>query len=94
MGFSIWNLFKAGLLCTNAALILNRQRFLAKYGLDEFQPIGGSTNNQMMQQPQQQGEIPLKNQIVGLLHAVQYLKMPVIALNLLTVLFELILGGA
>lgn len=80
MGFSIWNLFKAGLLLTNSALILNRRRFLAKYGLDDMNNIEAAGS-------------PLKVQIAGLLHAVQYLKVPVITLNLLTVIFEIILGG-
>ena len=35
MGFSLYNLFKAGLLVTNAGLILNRGRFIAKYRLDD-----------------------------------------------------------
>lgn len=40
------------------------------------------------------GGVPLRAQIIGLLHAVQYLKVPVIVCNAITVLFELILGGA
>jgi uncharacterized protein with PQ loop repeat len=42
-------------------------------------PIGGTT--------------PLRTQLVGLLHAVQYLKVPVIAANIITIVFELLLGG-
>mmetsp|Transcript_27996 Transcript_27996/g.56104 ORF Transcript_27996/g.56104 Transcript_27996/m.56104 type:complete len:84 (+) Transcript_27996:98-349(+) len=83
MGFSILSLFKAGLLFTNSLLILHRRRFLAKYGLDDVANIGASPS-----------EAPLKAQAVGLLQAVQYLRVPVIALNLLTVVFEVILGGA
>ena len=49
-------------------MILNRRRFLSKYGLDDLNH---------MQQHQQQGahNAPLKAQLVGLLHAVQYLKV-------------------
>jgi immediate early response 3-interacting protein 1 len=73
---------QAGLLMTNAVLILNRRRFLSKYGLDNLNEL-------------QQGDAhPLRIQAVGLLHAVQYLKVPVIAANLITIVFELILGGA
>ena len=63
-------------------MILNRRRFLAKYGLDDITSMGhGGT------------EPPLQAQIVGLLHAVQYLKVPVIVANAVTILFELIFGS-
>lgn len=66
-------------------MILNRRRFLSRYGLDDLNSMvaggGGMDTN------------PLKAQIVGLLHAVQYLKVPVIAANIVTILFEIILGG-
>jgi hypothetical protein len=35
----------------------------------------------------------MKNQAVGLLQAVRWLRMPLIVLNLLVVVFELLLGG-
>ncbi len=38
-------------------------------------------------------ERPLQVQAIGLLQAVQYLKVPVIAGNMLTIVFELLLGG-
>jgi len=82
MGFSLWNIFKAGLLVTNSILILHRQRFLAKYGMDDVNNMGCNPS-----------ERPLKVQAIGLLNAVQYLKLPVIAANILTIVFELLLGG-
>lgn len=82
MGFSLWNLFKAGLLLTNSVMILHRRRFLAKYGLDDPNNMGCDPS-----------EKPLQVQLIGLLHAVQYLKVPVIAANGLTIVFELLLGG-
>eukprot|EP00540_Astrosyne_radiata_P023797 CAMPEP_0116844280 /NCGR_PEP_ID=MMETSP0418-20121206/12576_1 /TAXON_ID=1158023 /ORGANISM="Astrosyne radiata, Strain 13vi08-1A" /LENGTH=64 /DNA_ID=CAMNT_0004475167 /DNA_START=136 /DNA_END=330 /DNA_ORIENTATION=- len=63
-------------------MILNRQRFLIKYGLDDVQNMGVD--------PAQR---PLQAQAIGLLQAVQYLKVPVIIANILTIVFELILGG-
>ena len=71
---------QAGLLIVNAAMILNRPRFLAKYGLDDLQKAMNEGG-------------PLRIQAVGLLHAVSYLKMPVIVCNALTIVFEIILGG-
>ncbi|KAL3761323.1 hypothetical protein ACHAW5_001755 [Stephanodiscus triporus] len=82
MGFSLWNIFKAGLLFTNAFLVLHRKRFLARYGLDDVNNMGRHPS-----------ERPLQAQAIGLLQAVQYLKMPVIAANILTIIFELLLGG-
>mmetsp|Transcript_12384 Transcript_12384/g.26699 ORF Transcript_12384/g.26699 Transcript_12384/m.26699 type:complete len:84 (-) Transcript_12384:325-576(-) len=82
MGFSLWNIFKAGLLFTNSILILHRKRFLSKHGLDDVNNLGCDPS-----------ENPLKVQAIGLLNAVQYLKLPVIAANVLTIVFELLLGG-
>mmetsp|Transcript_13192 Transcript_13192/g.18912 ORF Transcript_13192/g.18912 Transcript_13192/m.18912 type:complete len:82 (+) Transcript_13192:42-287(+) len=80
MGFSLWNLLKASLLFTNSVLILNRRRFLAKYGLDDLNSVLPSDHR-------------LKLQAIGFLHAIQYLKVPIIALNSVAILFELLLGG-
>jgi len=82
MGFSLWNIFKSGLLLTNAVLILHRKRFLAKHRLDDVNNMGCNPS-----------ERPMKVQAIGLLQAVQYLKLPVIAGNILTIIFELLLGG-
>lgn len=67
---------------TNAIMILNRHRFLAKHGLDNV--------NNMTVDPSTR---PLQTQAIGLLQAVQYLKVPVIVANIITILFEMILGG-
>jgi hypothetical protein len=77
---------KVGLLLTNSLLILNRRRFLVKHGLDDLGNTGGSVPDQSSN--------PLKAQIAGLLHAVQYLKPVVIVANGITIVFELILGGS
>mmetsp|Transcript_7727 Transcript_7727/g.13957 ORF Transcript_7727/g.13957 Transcript_7727/m.13957 type:complete len:84 (-) Transcript_7727:753-1004(-) len=83
MGFSLWNIFKAGLLLTNSILILHRRRFLAKYGLDDVNNMGCDPS-----------ERPLQVQAIGLLQAVQYLKVPVIICNCFAIFFEMLLGGA
>mmetsp|Transcript_18140 Transcript_18140/g.24959 ORF Transcript_18140/g.24959 Transcript_18140/m.24959 type:complete len:83 (+) Transcript_18140:195-443(+) len=82
MGFSLWSIFKAGLLLTNSLMILHRRRFLATYGLDDINNMGCEPS-----------EKPLKAQAVGLLQAVQYLKVPVIAANIVTIVFEMLFGG-
>jgi len=73
---------QAGLLILNSLLILHRRRFLAKYGLDNINNLGSHPSEQ-----------PLKVQAIGLLQAVQYMRMPVIGANILTIIFELLLGG-
>ena len=78
--FELLSHFQVGLLLANSLLILNRQRFLSKYGLDDMS--GMNANN------------PLKAQMVSLLFAMQYLKPVVIVANFVTILFELILGGS
>ena len=71
-------------------MILHRKRFLAKYGLDDLNNLQQQNNGGGVAGG---GDNPLKANIVGLLHAVQYLKMPIIAANAITILFELILGS-
>jgi hypothetical protein len=77
MGFSLYNLFKAGLLVTNGLVVLHPQRFLAKIGYDQPSINGDS----------------LHNQIVGLLQAVSYLKAPLIVCNALVITVEILAGG-
>ena len=59
MGFSLYNMFKAALLLLNAFTILHPKRFLKRYGLHQQDITEGQS---------------LKNQVVGLLQAVGYLK--------------------
>jgi hypothetical protein len=73
---------QAGLLFINAILVLHRKRFLARYGLDDVNNMGCDPSKR-----------PLQTQAIGLLQAVQYLKVPVIAANMVTIVFELLLGG-
>ncbi len=79
MGFSIYNLFKAGLLVANGAAILHPKRFLSKYGL---------AGDQILDNPD-----PVKGQVAGLLQAVSYLKVPLIICNILVILVEVLAGG-
>lgn len=78
MSFTLFNIFKAILLLANAVAILHPQRFLAKYGYDQIDSMQPSTS--------------LKNQIVGGLQAVAYLKVPLIAVNCLIIIIEVLFG--
>ena len=66
----------------NGLMILHRRRFLAKYGFDDVGNMGCDPS-----------EKPLRVQAIGLLQAITYLKVPVIACNTITIVFEMILGG-
>ena len=68
----------------NSILILNRRRFLAKYGLDDINSTAVSATT---------AQNPLRTQAIGLLQAVHYLKVPVIVANIITILFEILIGG-
>ena len=77
--FSLGELFVAGLLCLNGAAILNEDRFLVKVGWG----YDASRN-----EPQS-----VKKQIINLLYAVRLLfTMPLMALNVLTIVFKLLVG--
>ena len=82
MGFSLYNLFKAGLLVTNGLVILHPKRFLSKLGLDPRKATDHVDDRSFQQ-----------NQIVGLLAAVSYLKVPLIACNILIIFIEIVAGG-
>lgn len=78
MAFSLFNIFKAGLLCANAVVVLHPKRFLAKYGLNEVNPHDDGS--------------ALRNQTVQFLQAAGYLKVPLIAINVIVIIVELLFG--
>ncbi|KAK8993137.1 hypothetical protein V6N11_033241 [Hibiscus sabdariffa] len=77
MGF--WTFLEGLLLFVNALAILNEERFLGprRWSLAEFQ--GGRRNT-------------LKGQIIGLIHACQFLRLPLILFNIITIVVKLISG--
>lgn len=78
---SLWTLLQAALMLLNAAAILNEQRFLDKYGLGI---------SQLAQMPAGEGPGALKHQIIGMLHASTYLRMPLIGINVVVILVKLV----
>jgi hypothetical protein len=67
------------ILFGNSVMILNRQRFLAKYEVGDITSTAGDSG--------------MKGSIAGLLHAASYLKVPMIFGNLLVIVVEIFLGG-
>ncbi|KAJ4821334.1 Immediate early response 3-interacting 1 [Rhynchospora pubera] len=76
----LWTLLEGFLLLANALAILNEERFLAPKGwsFSEVSTSGGAKT--------------LKGQIIGLIYAAQYLRVPLIVLNAITILVKLISG--
>ncbi|KAG9410996.1 hypothetical protein AC1031_016649 [Aphanomyces cochlioides] len=77
MGF-IWTFIMTSLLTTNALAILNEKRFLRQYGLHQVDNSEGPPS--------------VKNQIAGLLTAVQYTRVLLIPINVVAIALELLLG--
>lgn len=91
----------------NAAAILNEQRFLEKcayiFSLPSsslilsphyFIPLfaDGWGFSQLGNHPIGEGPGALKYQIIGTLHAATYMRVPLIAINLVVILLKLIIG--
>uniref|UniRef100_A0A0E0QPV1 Yos1-like protein n=2 Tax=Oryza TaxID=4527 RepID=A0A0E0QPV1_ORYRU len=73
----LWTLLEGFLLLANALAILNEDRFLGPRGWSMSEVSGnGQTKS-------------LKGQIVGLIYATQFLRMPLIALNVLIIVVKL-----
>ncbi|XP_073148677.1 uncharacterized protein [Henckelia pumila] len=75
----LWTLLEGCLLLANALAILNEDRFLARGGWS-FQEYSGVKRNSF------------KGQILGLIYATQYLRAPLILLNLLCIVLKLVSG--
>ncbi|KAF1795117.1 Yos1-like [Phytophthora cactorum] len=73
----LWNFVLTSLLLTNAVCILHEKRFLRSHGWHKVDSSQGMT---------------IKNQIVGFLIAVQYLRFPLMIINTLMIVLELVMG--
>nr|CAB3500932.1 unnamed protein product [Digitaria exilis] len=79
-GMGLWMLLEGFALLANALAILNEDRFLAPRGWSMSEVSG---NGQAKS---------LKGQIVGLIYATQFLRVPLIALNVLIIFVKLVSG--
>jgi hypothetical protein len=85
MPLSIYNLFKASLLVLNALAVLHEGRFLKHYQLDSAAANG--TADLGAGEPG-----AARVQVAGLLRFARGLRWPLVAVNLLVVLIELLFG--
>ncbi|KAK7286865.1 hypothetical protein RJT34_22185 [Clitoria ternatea] len=75
----LWILLEGFLLFTNALAILNEDRFLAPRGWTLATMTGPTRNS-------------LKGQVIGLIYACQFLRLPLILLNIITIIVKLFSG--
>lgn len=80
---SLWTLLQGCILFVNAVAILNNDRFLEKIGWG-YSQIG---SNNLAAHPN-----ALKSQLIGGLHAVAYLRVPLIVVNTIVILVKLVFG--
>ncbi|KAL5987676.1 hypothetical protein ACLOJK_035426 [Asimina triloba] len=78
-GMGLWTLLEGFLLLANALAILNEDRFLAPRGWSFSDVSGGRTKS-------------LKAQVIGLIYATQYMRLPLIAFNTITIIVMLVSG--
>ncbi|XP_058099515.1 uncharacterized protein LOC131243916 isoform X1 [Magnolia sinica] len=78
-GMGLWTLLEGFLLLANALAILNEDRFLAPRGWSFSEVPGVRTKS-------------LKGQVIGLIYATQYLRLPLMALNAITIIVMLVSG--
>lgn len=75
----LYQIVEALLLMTNAVAVLNEDRFLAPYGFGMIDMGSGRVS-------------PFKGQLIGLIHAVQYLRVPLIVANSIVIVSKLLFG--
>ncbi|OAY46191.1 immediate early response 3-interacting protein 1 [Manihot esculenta] len=75
----LWTLLEGTLLLANGLAILNEDRFLAPRGwsFSEFS-VGGTKS--------------FKGQLMGLIYATQYMRVPLIILNAICIVVKLVSG--
>lgn len=71
----LWKIFEGFLLLANALAILNEDRFLVPRGWGSSDFSGGRKKS-------------FKDQIIGLIYAIQYLRLPLILLNSLFIIVK------
>ncbi|KAI8927753.1 Yos1-like protein [Entophlyctis helioformis] len=84
--FGFGTLFYVSLLLVNAIAVLHEERFLARIGLSQ-------TGFQM--QPGGVDPTSIKHKLINLISAVRtLLRFPLVLLNIVVIVYELILGGS
>ncbi|CAF0869326.1 unnamed protein product [Rotaria sordida] len=93
MGFTLYSLIEAALLCVNAIAILNEQRFLSRLS-------GGGSGGNRQGYPGVGGYVDdyqnvggTKQQLLNLIRSVRtVMRVPLIAFNIVTIIFLILFG--
>ncbi|PIA35497.1 hypothetical protein AQUCO_03500102v1 [Aquilegia coerulea] len=75
----LWTLCEGLLLLANALAILNEDRFLSPRGWSFAEVPPGTAKS-------------LKGQVIGLIYATQYMRVPLIIFNVITIVVKLVSG--
>ncbi|KAJ3788410.1 ER-to-golgi transport membrane protein [Lentinula aff. detonsa] len=83
------------ILLVNAMAVLSEDRFLARIGWTSARPQSNiNPGFQAYDQPAFNPEVGVKTKIIDLISAVRtLLRIPLIVVNIIVILYELILGG-
>ncbi|OMO76297.1 Yos1-like protein [Corchorus olitorius] len=76
----LWTILEGFLLLANALAILNEDRFLAPRGWSFSEFSAGRTKKSF------------KGQLIGLIYATQYMRVPLILLNAICIVVKLVSG--
>ena len=79
---TLWTLTQSALLTVNAVAVLNEQRFLAPRGLTVRDVREGGTTS----------PTSAKGQMVGLINAASYLRVPLVVLNSIVIFVKVVFG--
>jgi len=86
------------LLVVNAMAVLSEDRFLARIGWSSSQPLNANANAGFQYDQNAYGgaqpDVGIKSRLIDLISAVRTLmRIPLIGINILIIVYELLLGG-
>lgn len=82
VAMTLWTLTQSALLAVNAVAVLNERRFLAPRGLTMRDVREGGTTS----------PTSAKGQMVGLINAASYLRVPLVVLNSIVIFVKVVFG--
>jgi|TARA_B100001540_G_scaffold121123_1_gene108240 hypothetical protein len=78
---TLWTFCQSVLLTFNSFAILNEQRFLERYGLGQSSLTSGRVS-----------ATSPRGQLIGLITATQYMRVPLVVLNVLVIFVKMVFG--
>jgi immediate early response 3-interacting protein 1 len=81
IAMTLWTLTQSALLAANGVAVLNEARFLHPRGLSVYAIREGAVSASS-----------LRGQVIGVINAVSYLRMPLVVLNSIVIFVKLVFG--